>query len=255
MRKYPIAKIKDVEEVVEKMAQDNEGRVDIEEFIGLLRSRPPVVPSTPESRAVLAIKAQRMLLPSDYMNYYSKISVSNLYTLPVITSLHEHQQNLPSDSFKFVRDDLGVWYRDIRPIKDTADKPTGCMQYIEPTHAGYLILARATGVPIQSASSVKRENVVNRVVKVCLLDGERGSVVHGSAFVQAEWDKESEHVWNFNPVGKAGTNPLVFKWVNEEVKVDAGPSSEQPANSQPNNPSFDSVRKIEILFELVSTVR
>ena len=249
INKYPLARVKDVEEVVEKMAQENEGKVNIDEFIDLLCSCPPVIPFTPESRTVLSIKAQRVLLPSDYMNYFNKISASELYGPSLITSLHEQMRNLPSESFKLVRDNTGIWYRDIKPIKGITEKPTDCMQQIEPDYSGYIILNKATGIPIQSINSIKRENIVNRMVKVYFFNNEDLNVVHGSVFVQAEWDKKAEYIWNFNPIGKVGTNPLVFKWVNEEVmRV----MNNEQAEGQVN---IDPARKIDIIFELVSTVR
>lgn len=231
---YPQLRIEDIEVAVESLSR-NKGKVNIDEFIDFMSSHPEsttVSMNSREYQAILALKAQRRILPNDYMNYFEKISDSVLYMPSYISTLHSETKNLPSESFRLAHDSTGIWYEDVKPVIVAGNKPVQHMQMVEPSLAAYLIAHSATGVPIPNPDMLRRENIVNRVVKVGFFNNQLGRIVHGTCFLQAEWEEENEDIWKFNSIGDVGTNPLVCKWSDKDTE--------------------DS---IDILFEFVSSIK
>jgi len=231
---YPQLRIEDIEVAVESLSR-NKGKVNIDEFIDFMRSHPESTTVSMNSReyhAILALKAQRRILPNDYMNYFEKISKSSLYMPSYISTLHNEMKNLPSESFRLIHDSTGLWYEDIKPVIGSENKPVQCMQIVEPSLAGYIVMTEATGIPIPGQEMLRRENIVNRVVQVGFYNNKTKKVVHGTCFFQAEWEEANEDIWKFNGVGDTGTNPLICKWIDR-----------------------DSENDIDILFEFVSSIK
>ncbi len=232
---YPTIRIADIEAVIEEIDANKDGRIEIDEFISFMHSSPSTLnlsKNSPQYRGVLALKAQRRFLPNDFMNYFEKISTSRLYVSSFLSALHAQFKNLPSESFKLVRDVSGIGYMDVRPTMDREGKPTRLIQEIVPLLSGYIVMNSASGVPIPDPLVLKRENIVSRVVKVSFYDSKNNRFVYGSAFVLAEWDRCSEDRWTFNSPQGVGTNPLVFKWTDKAT-----------------------VSQIDVIFEFVSSIK
>ena len=213
----------------------NGAKVNIDEFIDFMRSHPKTTAISINSReyqSILALKAQRLILPNDYMNYFETISVSVLYGPSYISGLHSQMKNLPSESFRLTHDSSGIWYEDIKPATDPESKPVQVIKMADPIFSGYITLRSSSGVPIPDIAMMKRENIVNRVIKVGFYNNKHQTVVYGTAFLQAEWDESNEDIWKFNTTSQVGTNPLVYRWSDKE-----------------------SANDIEILFEFVSSFK
>jgi len=235
MKVYPKLKIEDLEVVIESMDQTRDGKIDIDEFIASMHSDPTILEAKSTSRqykAILSLKAQRRFLPNDFMKYFEKIAESALYIPSFITNLHMQNKNLPSESFRLTRDENTIWFKDIKPVMEGQSKPTKHMKEIDPLIGGYIIMNGATGIPIPSEGILKRENIVNRVVKLGYFDTISNKFIYGTALLHAEWDQESEDIWSFNAAKALGTNPIVFKWVDK--------------STLPN---------IDVIFEFISTIK
>ena len=234
-KEYPKLKLEELQSVMEEMDKNKDGTIDIDEFIAFMHSTSEKLQlgqNSDQYQAVLALRAQRRYSPTDFLNYFDKLSNSVLYTPSFISDLHRAYKNLPSESFKLARDASGIGYMDIKPTIGPDKKPTRTLQDIVPLIAGYIIFKSATGIPIPDPSVVKRENIVNRVIKVGFYDNKAKRLVYGTSFVAVDWNPESEDVWSFNKDNAVGTNPLVYKWVEEQT-----------------------VNQIEVVFEFVSSLR
>ena len=232
---YPTINIDDIEAVIEEIDVNKDGRIEIDEFIGFMHSSSGALgisKNSPQYRAILALKAQRRFLPNDFMNYFEKISASALYVPSFLSTLHGQFKNLPSESFRLVRDPSGIGYMDIRPTLDRDGKPTKLIQEIQPYLSGYIVLNSASGVPIPDPLVMKRENIVSRTIKISFFDTKSNKFVYGSAFVLAAWDPGAEDMWTFNSAQGTGTNPVVFKWVDKAT-----------------------VPQIAVIFEFVSSIK
>lgn len=227
-KECPAIQMEDLEEIFAKVDFEREGRVDIDDFIDYVRS-----PGAQTSgKAVLTLKYQRRLTPNEFMTCYAKMSKSALYTPSFVLQLHAAGRNLPSESFKLVRNVSGLGYVDIEPALDANNKPVNMLRESEPGIAGYVTLSEATGVPIPDEGVLPRENVVGRMVKAAFYNNKNSAFVCGSATVLAAWSGEEEDVWTFNDAGKVGTNPLAVKWGEAGV-----------------------ARDIDIVFEFVASIK
>ena len=103
---------------------------------------------------------------------------------------------------------------------------------MQPSVAGYIILTKATGVPISDPIQFNRENMVNRTVKIGFYSNSESSFVYGTTLVMANWTDAEEDVWTFNDVGVVGTNPIVYKWTTKE-----------------------NIEQIDVIFEFAITVK
>ena len=227
--------MEDLEAVIEEIDVNKDGKVDIDEFIGFMHGSVDALQMNKNSqqyRSVLALKAQRRYTPDEFMNYFEKMSVSALYVPSFIAQLHQQAKNLPSESFKLVRDTSGIGYLDIHPMIGKDGKPSKDLEQIIPHLSGYIILQTASGVPIPDPITLKRENIVNRIVKVGFFDNKSGSFVYGTSFVSADWTPDAEDEWTFNSASTTGTNPLVIKWLETST-----------------------VSQIDIIFEFVSSIK
>ena len=228
-------RLEDLEAVIESIDVNKDGKIDIDEFISYMHSSTQILQMKKDSKqyqAVLALKHQRRFSPNDFMNYFEKISASVLYIPSFISALNAQYKNLPSEPFKLVRDASGLGYVDLRPIMGMDRKPTRMLQEIVPHMSGYIVLEGATGIPIPDPMVLKRENIVNRVVKIAFFDNKAGKFVHGSTFVSAIWTPEAEDVWSFNSASAIGTNPVAYKWTDRT-----------------------NVQSIDVIFELVSSIK
>ncbi len=228
-------RLEDLEAVIEDIDVNKDGKVDIDEFIGYMHNSAQILQAKKDSkqyRAVLALKHQRRFSPNDFMNYFEKISASVLYVPSFLSTLNAQRKQLPSESFKLIRDASGLGYIDVKPVIGPDKKPTRTLQEIFPHLSGYIVLEAANGIPIPDPLVLKRENIVNRVVKIAFYDNKASRCIFGSAFVSATWTPEAEDIWSFNGASGVGTNPVAFKWTDKTV-----------------------IQNIDVIFELVSSIK
>eukprot|EP00826_Nyctotherus_ovalis_P049111 TRINITY_DN5873_c0_g5_i1.p1 TRINITY_DN5873_c0_g5~~TRINITY_DN5873_c0_g5_i1.p1 ORF type:complete len:314 (-),score=40.18 TRINITY_DN5873_c0_g5_i1:691-1632(-) len=181
-------------------------------------------------KVVLSLKHQRRLSPNEFMSYFERIGRSGLYLPSFTLQLHSMGKNLPSESFRLARNFCGLGYLDIDPAIGADNKPTNSLQELVPAISGYIIFNKATGVPILDPLVLKREDILNRTIKVSFYDNER--FLYGAATVEAGWNEAEEDIWTFNSVGNVGTNPIVFKWCDSSK-----------------------AKQIDIVFEFVSSIK
>jgi len=232
---YPAIRIEDLEAVFSEIDTNKDGKIDIDELISYMHGSTQALQMDKDSkkyRAIMTLKHQRRFSPNDFLNYFEKISASILYVPSFTSELHNLCKNLPSESFRITRDASGLGYVDVKPVIGTDKKPTKQIQEIPPVLAGYIVLDSSAGIPIPDPAFLKRENIVNRTVKILFYDTKATKFIHGSCEVQCAWDENYEDVWSFNGTGEAGSNPIVFKWCD--------------------NANLDN---IDIIFEFVSSMR
>ena len=126
------------------------------------------------------------------------------------------RRNLPSESFKIIRNPSGLGYLDIEPIISPDNRITTELKEIDPIISGYIIFTETTGIPIPDVKVVKREDIINRTLKVGFYNNKNAKFVYGTVTVAVDWSDESEDIWTFNKVGNVGTNPIVYKWSEKE---------------------------------------
>ena len=223
LKDYPAIKKSDLEEIFEELDPSKEGKIDISEFIDYIRNpvrQAQLDKNTGKYRVILMMKHKRRLSPIEYFNYFKNLSNTMLYKPSFISQLHSIGKNLPSESFKVTRNPSGLGYVDIELNTTTDNKPINTLKEIIPGIAGYIIFNSAVGVPISDPNILKRENILNRAIKVLFYHNDHRQYLYGSALVLPGWNANEEHVWTFNSIGKVGTNPLVFKWKDMSIKKD-----------------------------------
>lgn len=163
-------------------------------------------------KGILALKAERRFSPNDFLTYFDRISASVLYIPSFLSELHKRLLNLPSESFALKRDSTGIGYVDLKPVLDEKKRLTRALQEITPFLSGYINFLTATGIPIPDPTVIKREDIVNRVIKMGYFDTKTNKFIYGTAFVDVEWSEQAEDIWSFNRDNVVGTNPIIFKW-------------------------------------------
>ena len=233
--------------LIEECDTNKDMRIDIDEFMGYFSRSKIQALSMKKSGAVLngvmAIKAQRRMMPSDFMNLFDRVAKSELYFAAFLTGQNLRKANLPAEGFTLRLGPTGMGYVDIEGSLDPEARPTCSLAPIVPAVAGYLIFGSATGVPIPLAASFDRKQIVNRSIKLCFFNEGTNTFIHNTAVVAAEWNDSAEgkhmsaviDVWSFNGEKAVGSNPVVFKW-----------ASVLPAQAQ---------AQIKVVLELILTIR
>lgn len=193
---YPKVSADELMGMIEEMDTNKDFKIDIDEFIkNFMENSKNVFLKTEGSaiyRGAICLKAQRGVSVSDLFGLLDRISESSLYFPSFMTAQHLAGKNLPSEPFMLRLKHPGLGYDDISATNDEEHK----LSPIIPKVAGYIVFRNATGVPIPDPAMLDRNQILNRVVKMCFYDSEKSKFLSGSAYVLAEWSELSTGIWS-----------------------------------------------------------
>ena len=66
--------------------------------------------------------------------------------------------------------------------------------------------------------SVSIEEIIKRIVRVCIFDFDSKKFIGNSTYVVAKYDSKYKDEWKFNKWGETGTNPLIFRTDQFDIK-------------------------------------
>ena len=88
----------------------------------------------------------------------------------------------------------------------------------EATIAGQILLEGAKGVPFPEEEIISIEEITKRIVRVCIFDFDSKKFIGNSTYVVAKYDNKYKDEWKFNKWGETGTNPLIFRTDQFDIK-------------------------------------
>lgn len=215
-KEYPNIQLDELVAFIEECDVDKNMKIDIDEFVEYL-SRPyqkifSIEKGTAQN-GLLAIKASRKILPTDFMAMFDRVATGGLFFGSFLEEKLSKMKNLPSEEFLLKLNMMSLKYDDVKVTARTEG-----IVAVKPAFAGSVFITNATGIPIPSSSMVNvNQQILGRLVRVCLYNEEKEEFIHNSAMVEAEWDQQHETTWSFNRDREVGTNPVVFRWTRGDT--------------------------------------
>ena len=202
----------ELRDLVNSVDLDFNGELDVDEFIDLMTKNPGDKGGSGSAQATYLKIKKRKFDMTEFIKFLRKFP--DHFQESFSTRLYKNKKCLPSSVFT-------TWIipHDEQSVKTTKSiRAEPMIKTTETTIAAQILLEGAKGVPFPEEEIKSSDEITKRVVRVWIFDFDTNKFIGNSAHIVAKYDNRYKDEWKFNKWGETGTNPLIFRTDQLDIK-------------------------------------
>jgi hypothetical protein len=177
-----------VDDLLKEIDLDQNNVIDIDEFIAFLAIADQVRFSNPANKAILIkIKHAKKLQPIDFYNCFKNLPQS--FQTSILTEpMEKSYRNTPSFGLYPQFDGKTMNYRELQKLEEFSKvPPKKFIELFHPQLGSEITIEEATGVPLPKKEDFDWGKIINREVRVVLVDAKNQDLLSNVFLSQAAW--------------------------------------------------------------------
>ena len=188
-----------LDDLLKEIDLDENKVIDIDEFIAFLAIADQVRFTNPASKSILIkIKHARKLQPMDFYNCFKNLPHS--FQTSILTDpMEKSNLHTPSHGLYPQFDGKTMNYRELQKLEEFSKvTPKQFIEMFHPMTGSEITIEEATGVPLPKKEDFDWGKIINREVRVVLIDSKNHDLLSNVFTSQAAWKLEAPSKWTFN---------------------------------------------------------